>query len=148
MQFGYIDLPSAVRHKRPDSMSRPTPSWYQAVVKSRTKTLKAVQLKPELKELVTPLIAQLSRLHRSLVVAHVRRWEWFRGCAAFGRSLQYGFDPQTLALLALGVLGPIPFSLRRFVFSFLRKSMQQERFANEPVQTRIDARRGVNAALL
>ncbi len=80
VQFGYVDLPSAVRHKRADSMSRPTPDWYLAVVRSRTKTLNAVRLNPELKELIGPLRAQLSRLHRSLVLAHVRRWEWWRGC--------------------------------------------------------------------
>jgi hypothetical protein len=120
VQFGYIDLPSAVRHKRADSMSRPTPGWYDAVVKSRTKTLNAVRVNPELSELVAPLRAQLTQLHRSLVLAHVRRWEWLAACKAFGRSLHYGFDPLSLLLLVVGILGPIPFSLRRSVLSFLR----------------------------
>jgi glycosyltransferase involved in cell wall biosynthesis len=122
VQFGYLDLPSAMRHKRADSMSRPTPGWCQAVVMSRAKTLNAVRTNPEIQELVAPLESQLCKLHRSLVLAHVRRWEWLAGCKAFGRSLQYGFDSRSLFLLVVGILGPIPFSLRRSVLSVLRWS--------------------------
>jgi len=115
VRFAYLDQPLALRHKRSDSMSRPSPQWYTAVIRSRTKALESVAQTPALRDLLYPLRRQVCHLHRSLILSHVKRWEWWRACKALVAELQFGFDPLSFLLVGFGVLGPIPFTVRRIV---------------------------------
>ena len=122
VKFAYLDQPLALRHKRSDSMSRPSPNWYAALIKSKKKSLDCVAKTSELCDMVAPLRRHLCRLHRSLILSHAKRWEWLRACKAFKASLEFGFDPRSLLLLGLGILGPIPFAMRRVVLGRLKSS--------------------------
>lgn len=129
LRFAYMEEPFAVRHKRSDSMSRPSPGWYGAVIKSRKKSLDFVATTSELRGLVAPLRLQVCRLHRSLILSHVRRWEWLRAWRALVAGLRYGFDPVSFLLVGLGILGPIPFAARRALIGRLRA---QSKGSNKP----------------
>ena len=120
VKFAYLDQPLALRHKRSDSMSRPSPNWYAALIKSKKKSLDFVARTTELHGLVAPLRSHVCRLHRSLILSHVMRWEWLRACGVFRASLEFGFDPVSFVLVGLGALGPIPFTVRRIVLGRLK----------------------------
>lgn len=119
-RFAYLEQPLALRHKGSDSMSRPSPNWYAAVIRSRKKTLAFVVRTSELRDLVNPLRTQICRLHRSLILSHVMRWQWLQACKALVAGLEFGFDPLSFLLVGLGVFGPIPFTVRRIVLGRLK----------------------------
>jgi glycosyltransferase involved in cell wall biosynthesis len=122
VRFAYLDQPLALRHKRSDSMSRPSPAWYGALIKSKKKSLDFVARTSEFRGLVAPLRLHICRLHRSLILSHVMRWEWLHACKALVAGLEFGFDPLSFLLVGLGVLGPIPFTVRRIVLGRLKSS--------------------------
>ena len=122
IQFGYNENPLVVRYKGRDSMSRPTPKWFRALIKAQEKVLSIAQQVPELRPEVSLLKYQLRLAHRSLIVSHVKHWQWWHACKALVAGLEFGFDPLSFLLVGLGVLGPIPFTLRRIVLGRLKSS--------------------------
>jgi len=125
VRFAYLRQALGIRHKLSTSMSRPSPKWFEAVIKSRKKSLEMVKRTPELSSLVQPLRRQLLLLHRSLIISHNQSWEWRQSWVAFGSASKCGVDPVLWLLVATGFLGPIPFKLRRAVLSLVRGNGRQ-----------------------
>lgn len=121
-KFVYLEEPLALRHKGAGSMSRPSPNWYAAVIRSRRKALEFVTRTPGLRNLVQPLRRQICGLHRSLILSLVKRWQWWRACKALVAGLEFGIDLPSFLLVGLGIFGPIPFTARRLVLGFLKPS--------------------------
>lgn len=126
-RFAYVEEPLATRHKRSDSMSRPSAKWFRTVIRSREKAFATARGTPELQQALPLLRERLRLLYRALVSSHVTHWEWFSGCSAFIKGAKYGLDPLALLILLAGLLGPAPFAARRFL---LRRLSARYRLAS------------------
>lgn len=120
--FAFLEEPLAIRHKGPNSMSRPSPNWYTSIIRSRTKTFNWVCAREELGHMVKPLRLQIGQMHRSLILTYVKRWEWWKAYKTWITGLKYGFDMMSVVLLIAGILGPIPFAMRQTLVGLFKGS--------------------------